>query len=198
MLSDAILADVFRQISDPQVTCLSNHFAPTSSFGSGGVVLSVGGTCSTLHDAHHTLRGVPAPATGHQAPSGTARTTHVTAGAPISADSSAADTSPFTGLFLLFPFFRAFFFFLYSLFRNNRLLSHTFFLFLLFFLQLLSTFINFYQLFQLFQLFNNFTGTQRRARCAGGPAATSRWAAGPRCSRSRANAAAAAPHGGTH
>lgn len=35
MLSYAILSDVFRQISNPQVTCLSNHFAPNSSFGIG-------------------------------------------------------------------------------------------------------------------------------------------------------------------
>lgn len=49
MLPDAILSDVFRQISNPQVTCLSNHFAPNSSFGIGccGIVWR---HCTTTHN----------------------------------------------------------------------------------------------------------------------------------------------------
>lgn len=49
MLPDAILTDVFRQISNPQVTCLSNHFAPNSSFGTGccGIVWR---HCTTTHN----------------------------------------------------------------------------------------------------------------------------------------------------
>lgn len=53
MLSYAILADVFRQISNPQVTCLSNHFAPNSSFGTGccGIVWR---HCTTTHNLQET------------------------------------------------------------------------------------------------------------------------------------------------
>lgn len=49
MFPDAILSDVFRQISNPQVTCLSNHFAPNSSFGIGccGIVWR---HCTTTHN----------------------------------------------------------------------------------------------------------------------------------------------------
>ena len=46
MLSYAILSDVFRQISNPQVTCLSNHFAPNSSFGIGCCVI----VCRALYN----------------------------------------------------------------------------------------------------------------------------------------------------
>jgi hypothetical protein len=50
MFSYPILADVFRQISNPQVTCLSNHFAPNSSFGIGCCAI-VWRHCTTTHNS---------------------------------------------------------------------------------------------------------------------------------------------------